>query len=109
MIWSGKNLPYFKNIAESKWGDQWENECASFLSKTMQKQVETWKVWDVYRIASVYAARPSIFLPNFDKLSDSAKELCRRAAQIKLMYRQSCDRRLSGWRAAAIAGIDFII
>jgi hypothetical protein len=80
--WTVTMLPYFKKRAQEHWGIKtWESECSSLLSDDMKKHVET-DGWDTYRIAAVIAKRAEIFLPNYDKLEDSKRELYRQVSEV---------------------------
>ncbi len=82
-IWLELMLPYFKETAESHWGDEWENECASLLSKDMEQRVRDGSGWDAYRIFSVLAKCPSIFLTKYDELPDSTREIYRQVSDLE--------------------------
>lgn len=74
--WSDAMLPDFESKARSQWGEEWEGECAALLSEEMRKHVKDGG-WDAYRIASIIMIKPAIFIPNYDQLSDCAKEIYR--------------------------------
>ena len=74
--WSDAMLPDFESKARSQWGEEWEGECAALLSEDMRKHVKDGG-WDAYRIASIIMIKPAIFIPNYDQLSDCAKEIYR--------------------------------
>jgi hypothetical protein len=80
VAWAEAIVPYFTKKAKDRWRSEWEKECSSLLSANMQRHVTKKGIWDVYRLVSVLARHPTIFLPNFDELSDCLKELYRQVS-----------------------------
>jgi hypothetical protein len=83
--WLEAMLPYFTRKAQSQWGDAWERECAEFLSKDMKDKLSLGGGWDAYRLLSVMAIKPAIFMPNRDELSSCAKEIYRQVFAIAML------------------------
>ncbi len=75
--WQETMSPYFVTRAAAHWNDGWETKCCDFLSKDMKQQVLNGRGWDVYRLAAVIAKCPSIFFPEYESLTDSAREMYR--------------------------------
>ncbi len=75
--WPEMMLPHFTSKAQSQWGNDWELECAKLLSGNMKQHFGEGGGWDAYRIVSVMMKKMAIFMPDYDKLSDCARELHR--------------------------------
>ena len=93
--WTDAMLPCFASRAQSQWGDEWEGECADYLSANMKQRLKMGCGWDAYRIASIIMIKPAIFVPNYDKLSDCAKEIYRQMLTTSVLisadtYMESC-------------------
>ena len=72
--WTRSLLPSVEASAQKKWGAGWQTECSEHISKPMKAQIAEGKEWDVYRVASAFMENPDVFFPDYDRLTDSAKE-----------------------------------
>ena len=80
--WPDAMRPYFESKAQDQWGDKWESECAAILSQNMKQQLLGGGGWDACRIISVIVIKPASFMPDYEKLSDYAKEIYRQGCKI---------------------------
>ncbi len=78
--WQEAILPSLTCIAQNRWGDKWESECANVLSTSMKEQLSKGGGWDVYRIVSVILAKQTIFMQNYDTHTDCAREIYRQVS-----------------------------